>query len=186
MHHQQHYNQREIILGLKQRDPKIVSYFTDRLRERVQRSFQKRYAVWQQSWVEDSVSDSIIILFEKIDKIPDERLSLDNYAFGIAKHTFFGYLRKSAKVDYFATGTLPERAEETTSVHHCISERFMDEGHYQHWQWFMKLSLRSQQILNLKAQGYSSKEIAELVGLTSGSVRNEVLKLMNAAKEMVV
>ncbi len=184
MHHQQQYNQCEIINGFKNQNSTIISYYTKRLTERVQRNFEKRYSEYQQSWIDDSIAESIVILLNKVDEIPDQSLSLDNYVFGIVKYSFYRFLRKSSRVDYHATENLPESLEESSEIYHSVSELFNAEGHDKHWLWYNTLSLRNRQILDLKAQGYSSKEIAVKVGLKDGSVRNIIGRLMRDAKKL--
>ncbi len=184
MHHQQHYNQREIIAGIKNRNPRIVHYFVKKLSERVKRNFKQRYPAHQHAWIEDSISQCMIILFEKIDKLPEQEQSLENYAFGIVRYTFLHYLRKSSKVEYRAPEMLPDQVQEQVQAHESAATLFYREGMDRHWLWYQQLSFRNQQILNLKTMGVPSKEIAGMVGLSDGAVRNLISKMMRTAKQL--
>lgn len=179
------FSQQEVIAGLRARNPKITKHFVQRLRDRVYGKFRKKYPEHQHSWIDDSLSEAMIILLHKMDNQLPSQLSLDNYAFGIVKYSFFALVRKSRKEPTLSKGQLPERSQIDRRFHTSLQSLFDWEGQDSHLHWYRQLSERDQRLLNLRAQGFSNKEIASEMKMANGTVRNLLSKIMNKARKMI-
>lgn len=179
------FSQQEVIAGLRERNPQIIKHFTQRLRNRVYGKFRKKYPEHQHSWIDDSLSEAMIILLHKMDNQLPSHLSLDNYAFGIVKYSFYALVRKSRKEPTLPQDEFPEQSRADRRFHATLHSLFNWEGQDSHLQWFRQLSDREQQLLDLRAQGFSNKEIAAKLKLADGTVRNLLSGLMKKAKKTI-
>ncbi|MEZ5038498.1 MAG: sigma-70 family RNA polymerase sigma factor [Saprospiraceae bacterium] len=182
MSNKMEYSQQEVIAGLRARNPKVVKHFCQKLKERVYKQFQKHYGAHHLSWLDDSLSEAFIIILDKVDHKLPEKLSFDNYAFGIVKFSFYNLLRKSSKEPTLPQDNVPEQLHFDRRIHTTAFAFFDWEGYDLLLQWYQQLSDRDQQLLDLRSQGFSNKEIAKELKLADGTVRNVVADLIKEAK----
>lgn len=180
---QQQGGSAELLTGLRDNDPRVLHHFYYRLRRITSRSLLSRYGVQYRELFAEAFTDAFLILLRKVQSDAYEHRNLEAFAFGIVKYTFRDAVRRSRQRE---VPTPPEELPDQLSpedrpVFGTAAEWLEDLDHPKLLRWFRQLSARDQQLLDLRLQGYSLQEMAELSGLAYGTVRNVYSKMLSSS-----
>ena len=104
--------------------------------------------------------------------------SEDVYALSTIRAGAFGYLSKTANVDYITTA-VKKVAEGNMFITNELAQRLaFDEGTQKPRRFFRKLSTREVEVLKLLASGKRNKEVAEGLNLNEKTVSTYKARLM--------
>lgn len=174
MSYRRNYSNEAILAGLKNGNRLVESYFFNRLKERAFGIFCRRpVGSWQYMVMEECLSNSFLILQNKIRSGIYQDQNLEAFALGIIRNSYWDELRKWQRKTFTALTAVQERVVEQSNFDvYCIVDVLENYDDPRLKEWEQKLSDRDRHIFNMQLQGYSLKEIAEEIGLSHGSVRN--------------
>lgn len=178
------YCPKQIVLGLKNDDPKVTAYYYRYLWDRSMRFLNARYGANQPEQLEDFFSDAFIVLRQKIQNGSYNHQNLHAYALGIVKNMFFQMRKNQSRKTFLPLEQLPDM-EIPPKAFKSLGELLDSLFQFELKSWYNKLHKKEQQLLDLRMAGLSYKEIAEEMDLAYGTVRNHFSDLLKDAKEIL-
>jgi RNA polymerase sigma factor (sigma-70 family) len=176
-----------LLKGLLREDPRVLRHFYEQLQRRVRRYFGSRYKGRDLNILDECFSTAFQTLLEKLRQGEYKQGNLNAYAFTIVKFTFFDARRKAYRgPELTSLEVLSDMADETFPPIRTAGDLFDDVAEEGLLDWYLALSRRDQEIMDMRAQGFSHDEIAGRMGLNCGSVRNIFQRLIRQAREVVM
>lgn len=184
---QQQESSEELLAGLRRNDARVLHHFYYRLRRITSRSLLVRYGVQYREVFAEAFTDAFLILLRKVQSDAYVHQNLEAFAFGIVKYTFRDAVRRCRHRE---VPTAPEELPDYLLPEECpvygTALDWLEElDHPKLLAWFRKLSPRDQRLLDLRLQGYSLQEMADLCGLAYGTVRNVYAAMLRQAGELL-
>jgi RNA polymerase sigma factor (sigma-70 family) len=161
-----------------------LNHLYNRLRIRAQRKFLPQAQTRYEDALASAVQDGFLIFLRKQRTTEQQIRNPEAFAFEIIKRTFWDYRRRAQRRD------VPQDPAELTPYDLYPRPRFangdslfasLPEPYL--WHWYQKLSSADQQLIDLRCLGYGHREIAQLLQMSYGNVRNKFSNLIKAAKE---
>lgn len=149
------FSDKSIIEGIRNQDDKILNWLYDHYYQTVKNHVVKNNGTIED--VSDVFQDSIIILYDQVCK-NDINLTSDlkGYFFGIVRNIWSVQLRKKKEtIELFEN--IPDEPE-YDDMNELLFEKIVSRA-------FLKLKPDHQLLLNLVAEGYSYRDIAEKMDL---------------------
>ncbi|MCG8331777.1 MAG: sigma-70 family RNA polymerase sigma factor [Chitinophagales bacterium] len=187
MSYKRNYSDEAILAGLKDGNRLVENYFFNRLRERAFGIFC-RYQVGSKEYLamEECLSNSFLILQNKIRLGTYYDHNLEAFALGIIRNSYWDELRKWHRKSRAGMDICQDEFTENKAFDDkCIVGLLEQRENMQVLRWGHQLSERDQQIFHLILQGYSLKEIAKELGVAYGSLRNIYSKKIKEARALV-
>lgn len=165
--------------------PELVNLY-DRLRVRASRQLLQGREVHQEDALANALQDGFLIFLRKLRTSTQVIRNPEVFAFEIIKRTFWDYRRRAIRRE------IPQDPAELIPRDIYYRPRFADgsslfaslpEEHL--WHWYQCLPELDQQLIDLRCLGYKDQEIAHLLHLSHGGVRNKFSKLIKAAKDCI-
>ena len=180
------YSNEAILAGLKDGDRLVENYFYNRLRERAFGIFcHHSVGSWQYLAMEECLSNSFLILQNKIRSGNYQDQNLEAFALGIIRNSYWDELRKWKRKSHAELNLNQKQYVENKAFDiECIVSLLAERENIHLLGWGHQLSKRDQQIFHLILQGYSLKEIAKKLGVAYGSLRNIYSKKIREARKL--
>ena len=176
-----------VLEGICHNDRSIVEAYYYYLRERAFGIFCAGRPRGSTAYLamEDCFSLAFMTLLEKVRSGGYEHRNLDAFALGIVRNCYSDAQKKMRRHAWGELSTAAEPRDEAPAIHLSAASLFdeLPEIHLLHW--YFGLEQMSQRILDLRAQGYNHYEIAELLPLAPGTVRNRFSRMVREAREVV-
>ncbi len=180
------YSTEAVLGGLRRGDEAAINSFYARLKTRAFRTFCRHpRGSREHQAMEDCFNEAFLTLLQKVRAGHCQEGKLMNFALGIVHNCYRDTLKKRRRHWWpeLSPGLEPA-AEEAPAQFRSAAQLFAANGHFQLLHWYRHLPRLSRLILDLRVQGYNNKEIAGLLPLTHGVVRNRYSALLREAKRM--
>ena len=178
------HRRQALLDGLLRHDHSVIDPFYQSLYLRVERYLRWRYPEHERQLLEDCFSEAFLLLWAKVRESGFENNRLFSFAFGIVLRCFKNTVKKYRQKACLDLESLPPGRIITTDQPLPIGEKLPLDQLDDHWvAWYGQLPTREQALLQLRYQRYSQEQVAGILGLSHGTVRNLYSKLQRKVRE---
>lgn len=175
----------EALAGIRCNDPRVVDAYYYHLRARAFGIFCRQpEGSPEYLAMEDSFSRAFLIFLEKVRSGQYRHHNLDAFALGIVRNCYSDIRKSQRRHDYTGLGSVAELPDDAPTLPATAEGFFESLPVLPLLQWYRSLEELSRRLLCLRCQGYNHREIAELLCLSPGAVRNRFSQLIREAREV--
>ncbi|GJM35082.1 MAG: hypothetical protein DHS20C18_40830 [Saprospiraceae bacterium] len=178
---------RQLLAGIENDDQRIIDTFYVHLYAKAQAVLCRQVGPGSREDLafEDCFSSAFLTIIKKVREGIYREGNFQAFAIGVVKNCYRSALRKMRRQAWTDLEDVPEFPEVTPYHIPDAKTCFTELDHPRLWIWFIQLEPAEKQLLDYRIQGYQHDEIAPLVGLAPGTVRNRFAGLVKSAKCIV-
>ena len=173
--------EQQLLCALRQRKTAVLNPFYHQLYKHLEIYLSQRFPA-RLALLEDVFSNAFMYFLNRIDRPDFQAINLHNFAFGIVLGQLRDQVRKKQYAFPVAPHELPEKATHYAIEEWSLDNRMFEAANTALYEWYLQLSSRDQQLLELRLKGYPQKEIAKAFNLSYGTVRNKSRRLIKKAE----
>lgn len=181
------WTEQQLLAGIRTDDQRVIQFFCYELQSRAQRVLCRQVMPGSRDAVafEECFSKAVLTIIQKVRDGDYQDRNFWAFAIGVVKYSYREALRKMRRHQWSDLEEAPEIPDPTLPPATTAQEVFERLDHAFLYRWFEQLNDAEKVLLDYRIQGYQHDEIAPMMSLAAGTVRNRYAGLVRAAKCIV-
>ncbi len=184
---EQQWTAQQILEGIRKDDQRIIGVFYYGLQRKASAVLCRQVMPGSREALafEECFSKAVMTIIAKVQQGTYQDKNFWSFAIGVVKYAFLEAKRKILRRRWADLETVPEIPDSTLPPCATAQQVFERRDHPSLSIWFEQLDACEKTLLDYRVQGYQHDEIAPMLSLASGTVRNRFAKLVRTAQHIV-